>query len=87
TSLKKAYLANGEGCLSVNKEYPGLVIRNYFITIKAYDFLLGKIIEKRFTGYEAIAVQHEYDHLNGILFYEKISKDNPFAVPSNSVSI
>ena len=29
---------------------------------------------------EAIVVQHEIDHINGIMFYDHINKENPFAL-------
>ena len=29
-------------------------------------------------GYDSIVVQHEIDHTNGIMFYDRINKDNPF---------
>ena len=36
SSLKKAALKDGEGCLSVSKNHKGLVHRNYKIKIKAF---------------------------------------------------
>ena len=30
---------------------------------------------------QAICIKHEIDHLNGIMFYDYINKDNPFDVP------
>ena len=38
-------------------------------------------------NYIAVVFQHEYDHLNGILFYDHINKDNPMYVPENSTPI
>jgi len=35
-------------------------------------------------GYLAIIFQHEYDHLYGKLFYDRIDKENPFFIPENS---
>ncbi|EGT2099882.1 peptide deformylase, partial [Listeria monocytogenes] len=34
----------------------------------------------RLKNYEAIVVQHEIDHINGIMFYDHINKENPFAL-------
>lgn len=34
-------------------------------------------------GYGAIVVQHEIDHLNGIMFYDRINKEHPFKLPTN----
>ncbi|NLB49258.1 MAG: peptide deformylase, partial [Erysipelotrichia bacterium] len=63
TSAKKCYLKNGEGCLSVDERRPGLVHRHYRIKIKAYNAVNKKEEELTFTGYPAIVIQHEYDHL------------------------
>jgi len=64
----------GEGCLSVNREVDGFVKRYARVTIEAYD-IDGKPIKIRAREELAIAVQHEIDHLNGILFIDKISTD------------
>jgi peptide deformylase len=34
-------------------------------------------------GYPAVAIQHEIDHLDGILFYDHINKDDPFKIPDH----
>ena len=47
------------------------------ITIKAFD-LDGNEFKKRLKGLAAIAFQHELDHLNGIMFYDHIDKNDPF---------
>ncbi len=78
SSVKKAYLISGEGCLSVPEDRAGYVYRYYRITIKAYDVVSGKDVTLKLTGYPAIVVQHEYDHLNGVLYYERINKDDPY---------
>lgn len=77
TSIRKVALSNGEGCLSVDNEHEGLVHRYYKIVMKAYDALQDKDIVITATGYDAIVLQHEYDHLNGILFYDHIDKTKP----------
>ncbi len=59
-----------EGCLSVPNER-GEVARATTIHVK-YFTLKGELIETTFTGFPARIVQHEVDHLNGILFVEKI---------------
>lgn len=78
TSVRKAALSNGEGCLSVDKDHEGYVHRYYKIKMKAYDVLQEKEIIIEASGYDAIVLQHEYDHLNGILFYDHIVYDAPF---------
>lgn len=71
------YASTGEGCLSVNRDVEGIVPRYARVTIEGYDENGNKI---RVRGREelAIAFQHEYDHLNGILFIDRIDKNDPF---------
>ena len=71
------YVEEGEGCLSVNREVEGIVPRNARITIEGYD-IEEKKIKIRAREELAIAFQHELDHLNGILFTDKIDKKNPY---------
>lgn len=77
SSVKKAYLSGGEGCLSVDNPHPGRVYRDYRIVVKAYDAKAKEDIQLTAKGYDAIVLQHEIDHLNGILFYDRIDKSNP----------
>lgn len=77
-SEKQTALSTGEGCLSIKEEHEGLVPRFQRIRIKAYDLLQDKEVTLQFTNYTAIVVQHEIDHLNGILFYDHINKENPW---------
>ena len=67
----------GEGCLSVNREVEGHVPRYARVTIEGYD-IDGNKIKVRAREDLSIAFQHEIDHLNGILFYDRINKDKPF---------
>lgn len=67
----------GEGCLSVNREVEGHVPRYARVTIEGYD-VDGNKIKVRAREDLSIAFQHEIDHLNGILFYDRINKDKPF---------
>lgn len=39
----------------------------------------------RLAGLPAIAFQHELDHLNGVMFYDRINEKNPFAEIENSI--
>ena len=64
----------GEGCLSVNRDVDGYVKRFARVTISAYDED-GNPITIRAREELAIAFQHEIDHLNGILFIDKITQD------------
>jgi peptide deformylase len=67
----------GEGCLSVNREIEGHVIRFARITVEGFD-LEGNPLHIRAREELAIAIQHEVDHLNGILFFDRIDKKQPF---------
>ena len=62
----------GEGCLSIPGQY-GLVHRPAQLRIKAQD-RYGKPFELEAEGYFAVAVCHEVDHLDGILFIDKVER-------------
>lgn len=87
SSVKKSYLASGEGCLSVDDYHPGKVYRSYRITVEAYDGLKKENVTIKAEGFEAIVLQHEIDHLNGILFYDRIDKNDPDKVIPGAVAI
>ena len=78
-SVQDAALADGEGCLSVDREVPGYVVRHARVTVEYFDKDGNKYREK-FKGYNAIVVQHEIDHTNGIMFYDHIDPQDPFKV-------
>lgn len=59
-----------EGCLSV-PDYTGNVIRAERIQLQALD-AEGKAISMDMEGFEARAVQHELDHLDGLLFLDRL---------------
>jgi len=71
------YVGEGEGCLSVNRPVDGIVPRNARLTVEAYD-VDGNKFTIRVREDIAIAFQHELDHLDGILFVDRIDKNNPF---------
>lgn len=60
-----------EGCLSIPGYY-AKVKRYNKLYIKAYD-LNEKLVKRELEGFEAVVFQHEYDHLDGILFIDKLS--------------
>lgn len=64
----------GEGCLSVNRETNGYVKRYARVKIKGFD-INGNEIIIRAREELSIAFQHEIDHLNGILFIDKLTND------------
>ena len=76
-SEEMIYVEEGEGCLSVNREVDGIVPRHARVTVSYYD-IDGNLCESRVREEISIAFQHEIDHLNGILFVDKIDKKNPF---------
>ena len=59
-----------EGCMSV-PDYTGNVIRAERIQLKAWDEH-GQVHEYAMQGFEARAVQHEIDHLDGLLFLDRL---------------
>ncbi len=67
----------GEGCLSVNRDVEGHVPRFARVTVEGYDEF-GNKIRIRAREELSIAFQHEIDHLNGILFFDRIDKKKPF---------
>lgn len=66
----EGYAIGREGCLSV-PDYTGNVIRATSIRLKAQD-PAGQNHEYEMEGYEARAVQHELDHLDGLLFVDRV---------------
>lgn len=71
------YVDEGEGCLSVNRDVEGIVKRYARCTVEGFD-MEGNPIKIRAREELSVAFQHEIDHLNGILFYDKIDKNDPF---------
>jgi len=59
-----------EGCMSV-PDYTGDVERSTEITVRFMD-PAGEVREITATGFEAVAIQHEMDHLDGVLFLDRI---------------
>jgi len=59
-----------EGCLSV-PEQRGQVERAYAVKVR-YFTVQGEQVEQSYEGFPARIVQHEIDHLNGILFVERL---------------
>jgi peptide deformylase len=62
-----------EGCLSVPNER-GQVERVQSVKVR-YQTLQGEVIETRYEGFPARIVQHEVDHLDGVLFVERVQTD------------
>lgn len=85
TSVKLAALEGGEGCLSVDNDHKGLVHRFNKIRIKGYDAITKQDVDLVLTGYLAIVMQHEYDHLDGKFYYDHIDKMNPDKQKPNEI--
>ncbi len=83
-SIQPGALTEGEGCLSVDRDVPGYVIRHDRITLRYYN-TAGEQKKIRLKNYPAIVCQHEIDHLHGILFYDHINADNPFTADDDLV--
>ena len=78
-SVQDAALGDGEGCLSVDRNVPGYVVRHARVTVDYYD-KTGEKHRIKLKGYNSIVVQHEIDHTNGIMFYDRINPNNPFEI-------
>lgn len=68
---RKGTVDDSEGCLS----FPGLyqrVRRAKSVKVQAYN-IKGEAVEIEATGLASRAWQHEIDHLNGVLFVDKMS--------------
>ena len=59
-----------EGCMSV-PDFTGNVMRAQNIKLRAYD-AWGASLNLECDGYEARAIQHELDHLDGLLFLDRL---------------
>ena len=59
-----------EGCLSI-PDIRGRVPRARQIVVRAYD-RHGKRVEIRASGFTARVIQHETDHLDGVLFFDRM---------------
>ena len=68
--------------MSVNREVEGIVPRYARITMSGFD-VDGNPVKYRGREELAIAFQHEFDHLNGILFVDKIDPNDPYKNAEN----
>lgn len=74
TRFSKEKIVMPEGCLSI----PGLheeVVRPQSIDIEAIDIYGNQIIEKDLKFWRGRCMQHEYDHLEGILFIDRLPSE------------
>ena len=81
-SEAESAINDGEGCLSIDEskfKTQGYIKRKFKVIIKGYSYFQKKEITVTKVGYEAIVLQHEYDHIQGKLFIDRINKKEPWA--------
>ena len=61
-----------EGCMSV-PDFTGDVARGRRVVVRGQLPLTGQWVEVSTDGFEAVALQHEIDHTNGLLFLDRVS--------------
>jgi peptide deformylase len=70
TPVGKETVEDWEGCLSI-PDIRGRVPRARQISVRAFD-RMGKKIELDASGFTARVIQHETDHLDGVLFFDRM---------------
>lgn len=70
---KGTQLSLGEGCLSIPRHY-GRVIRPRVLWMAYEDIADGVTKFEKYKGIMAVCAAHEIDHLDGILFTDKVGK-------------
>ena len=81
TRSKRPLSKVGEGCLSVDHRRKSQAMSS--ATPASLLNMSAKKAKKqklKLKGYNAIVVQHEIDHINGIMFYDRIDPEHPLAV-------
>ena len=63
-----------DGCLSIPM-VSSETERSSFIKVKYFNEDFNQV-EEELEGFQSVVFQHEYDHLDGILFLDRLSKDN-----------
>lgn len=70
-ALDSSKIEDWEGCLSI-PDMRGRVLRSANVRIRSLD-RRGEFFEKELRGYSSRVVQHELDHLDGILFLDRMT--------------
>jgi peptide deformylase len=70
TPIGQETIEDWEGCLSI-PDIRGRVPRARQISVRAYD-RKGRRIELKASGFTARVIQHETDHLDGVLFFDRM---------------
>lgn len=78
TEFSEATDVETEGCLSF-PSMNGEVQRSKWIKVEAVN-LRGKAMKKKYKGWEARIFQHEYDHLNGVVYIDRLLPESKTAV-------
>ena len=71
--LGELIVSTGEGCLSVPYNFRADVKRYERVRVRALD-AEGNAVDDEFDDFAAIVLQHEFDHLEGTLFIDHISR-------------
>ena len=80
TKYSEETIVEEEGCLSLRSdETAGQVARSAWIETE-YQNELGQLVRRRLKGFEARVFQHEYDHLKGLLCYDRFPPEDRNAV-------
>ena len=64
-----------EGCMSV-PDFTGDVARGRRLVVRGQLVLTGEWVEITTDGFEAVALQHEIDHTDGLLFLDRVTRPN-----------
>ena len=75
-------ITDEEGCLSIPGVY-GLVKRHYKLRVRGFD-RSGNSLDMPAAGLLARGFQHEVDHINGVLFIDKVEKITRGNVPKKN---
>ncbi len=74
TTVEEHWIGGLEGCLSV-PGYVGRVMRPSSIIVQAFNEK-GDQFTQKFSGWNARIILHEYDHLDGILYIDKVAENS-----------
>lgn len=89
-SQAECAINGGEGCLSINEskfKTDGYINRKFKIIMTGYSYFQKKEIKISKVGYEAIVLQHEYDHIQGKVFIDRINKKDAWAKTNDLILI
>jgi peptide deformylase len=68
-------IIGSEGCLSV-EDTRGLVSRSESVTVTGFDAITNKKVRISASGFKAVILQHEIDHMDGILYIDKLVEED-----------